>query len=309
MVSLNQEQTIAGGVTAGSQTGSRILLFTTCYNERNTIGRLLDEMAAVVPAADILVIDDSSPDGTWDILQEKQRAYPQLRLIQRPRKLGIGSAHKYALLYAMRESYDFVVTMDADFSHDPASIPDLLARAGPGVFVTGSRYCPDGRAGANGLRNHVSRLGNIVARRLLGVELCELTTYFRVFHVDSIRALPFRHIDSDGYSYGMQLIFYLHKAGIELREVPIDFGGRVAGSSKIPKSQLIRSSVNLMQLVWCRLTKSRDFYEADALSDNPCVHCGQPALAMSAGGMLKCLHCLTVQPAPAAEPMARGPDR
>jgi glycosyltransferase involved in cell wall biosynthesis len=300
VVSLSDAGTIARQPDAGDQTFPRILLFTASYNERNNIGRLVDEMAAVVPSADILVIDDNSPDGTWAVLEEKQRQHEQLRAMRRPRKLGIGSAHKYALFYAMREGYDFVVTMDADFSHDPASIPDLLAKAAPGVFVTGSRYCQGGRAGSHGFRSCVSRVGNAVARRLLGVELRELTTYFRVFHVDSLRALPFRHIDSDGYSYGMQLIFYLDRVGLELREVPIDFGARAAGSSKIPKSQLIRSGLNLMQLVRYRLTKSGPFYEADLFTDDPCVNCGQPALAMSASDTLKCLHCLTVQPAPAS---------
>ena len=98
----------------------RTLIFTACYNERENIGLLIDQVASVVPGADILVVDDSSPDGIWEVLQEKKREHPQLICVQRPSKLGIGSAHKYALFYALREGYKTVVTMDADFSHDRA---------------------------------------------------------------------------------------------------------------------------------------------------------------------------------------------
>ena len=95
---------------------SDLLIFTTCYNERENIGRLLDEIDRQLPHADILVVDDNSPDGTWDVIQERAANYPQLRSIKRPRKLGIGSAHKYAIFYALREGYRTLVTMDADFS-------------------------------------------------------------------------------------------------------------------------------------------------------------------------------------------------
>ena len=146
----------------------RTLIFTACYNERENIGLLIDQVASVVPEADILVVDDNSPDGTWDVLQEKKREHPQLICVQRPRKLGIGSAHKYALFYAMREGYKTLVTMDADFSHDPRAIPALLAAHGPKAFVTGSRYCEGGKSDYTGYRDFVSRMGNIAARWIWG---------------------------------------------------------------------------------------------------------------------------------------------
>ena len=302
-------------------TGERVLLFTTCYNERYNIGPLLDEMVRAVPSADILVIDDNSPDGTWDVIERKKLQHPQLGAIRRPRKLGVGSAHKYALFYAMRRKYDVIVTMDADFSHDPASIPALLENIGPGIFVTGSRYCPGGRSSYRGYRNSVSRLGNRVAQRLLGLKIRELTTYFRAFDVESLKSVPFRHIDSDGYSYGMQLVYYLTMAGIELREVPINFARRATGKSKIPKAQLVRSALNLIQLVFYKHTKSDDFYAPDLGCDASCINCGQQALVMygnrhSRGSdintvqhlsvkpagevpLFKCLHCHCLQSEPA----------
>ena len=134
----------------------KTLIFTTCYNERENIGRLLDEIVVAIPDADMLVVDDNSPDGTWDVLMEKKHEYPQLVCVKRPRKLGIGSAHKYALFYAIREGYQTLVTMDADFSHNPAEIPALLARHGPNTFVTGSRFIWQADARKEG-RTHVAR--------------------------------------------------------------------------------------------------------------------------------------------------------
>ena len=201
-----------------------------------------------MPDADILVIDDNSPDGTWDILQEKAATYPQIRAIKRPRKLGIGSAHKYALFYAMREGYKTLVTMDADFSHDPKYLPMLLSVHGARTFVTGSRYCKGGSSDYRGYRNFVSRMGNIAARLALGVKLKELTTYYRVFDVESVRQLPLRRVKASGYSYGVQLIYYLRRAGVQLREVPIHFTDRTHGASKIPRMQIVLSAVDLLEL-------------------------------------------------------------
>jgi dolichol-phosphate mannosyltransferase len=121
------------------------------------------------------------------------------------------SAHKYALLYAIREGYGRLVTMDADFSHNPKSIPSLLRASGRGVFVTGSRYCKGGSSDYKGYRNIVSRIGNVAARYLLDRELHELTTYFRVFDVASLKQLPLRYVQSEGYSYGVEIVYFLRK--------------------------------------------------------------------------------------------------
>src|SRR6266487_2190404 len=154
---------------------SNLLVFTTCYNERDNIGPLLDRIVEELPRADILVVEDNSPDRTWDVILEKAKIYKQLTAVQRPRKLGIGSAHKYALLFAMREGYETLITMDADFSHDPKNLPALFGAHGGNTFVTGSRYCQGGSSDYKGYRNIVSRLGNIAARLALGVRVKELT--------------------------------------------------------------------------------------------------------------------------------------
>jgi len=296
----------AGGRADGDAARSKLLVFTTSYNERDNIGPLIDQIAQIVPAADILVVDDNSPDGTWDIIQAKASVHPQLRSVMRPRKLGIGSAHKYALFYAMREGYDTLVTMDADFSHDPKSIPDLLRAHDKNVFVTGSRYCPGGSCDYSGYRDIVSRLGNIVARRALGVELHELTTYFRAFDVGSLRRLPLRYVKGSGYTYGVQIIYYLRKAGVALREVPIHFADRTQGASKIPRMQIIASALDLMRLAASRASNWRDL-TPDRFVDDACESCGDVALAekdrergAGAVSLYVCLRCgLTQTPASA----------
>jgi dolichol-phosphate mannosyltransferase len=262
---------------------SELLVFTTCYNERENIGLLIDQIARHLPHADILVVDDNSPDGTWDVIQEKAATYSQLRSVKRPRKLGIGSAHKYALFYAMREGYKTLVTMDADFSHDPKYLAELLQAHGPNTFVTGSRYCEGGSSDYKGYRNGVSRIGNVAARLALGVSLKELTTYYRVFDVESLRRLPLRRVKASGYSYGVQLVYYLQRAGIELREVPIHFTDRTHGASKIPRMQILLSALDLLKLASKRLLAFRDL-DPDTFVQDACPNCGDLVLAMKHRG-------------------------
>lgn len=261
----------------------RTLIFTTCYNERLNIGKLIDEISKNVPGIDILVVDDNSPDGTWNVITERQSVYANLYAVKRPGKLGIGSAHKYALFYAMREGYETLITMDADFSHDPRDIPKLLNAHEKNTFVTGSRYCTGGSSDYSGYRDFVSRIGNALARKVLGVKLHELTTYFRVFDVDTLRGLPLRHIAASGYSYGVELVYYLRKAGVELREVPIHFADRAHGASKIPKWQIIKSAFDLFLLGLRRLNILRDL-QRDVFVDDHCGNCGDRVLAMKSFG-------------------------
>ena len=265
---------------------AKILVFTTCYNERENIGLMIDQIVASVPDADVLVVDDNSPDGTWDVIQEKQQHYDNLYSTSRPRKLGIGSAHKYAIFYAIREGYETLVTMDADFSHDPRKIPEMIGLHGKNVFVTGSRYCEGGTSDYTGYRNAVSRLGNVLARSVLGIRLKELTTYFRVFDVESLKNIPLRRISSSGYSYGVELIYYLRKCGVELREYPIHFSDRTRGASKIPRMQIFKSAFDLFVLGAARLSTDRDL-KPDIFVNDSCPNCGDAVLAMKHFGSRK----------------------
>src|ERR1043165_9206868 len=157
-------------------TTSRLLVFMPCYNERDNVGSLIEQIVLTVPQADILIVDDNSPDRTFDVILEKQKTFRQIKAVRRARKLGIATAHKYALIYAIREGYGVLITMDADWSHHPKYIPTLLQALEQNTFVAGSRYCQGGSCDYTGSRNVVSRVGNFIARRLLSVTTHDLTT-------------------------------------------------------------------------------------------------------------------------------------
>jgi SAM-dependent methyltransferase len=263
---------------------SRVLVFTACYNEAANISLLVEQVFTAAPQVDMLVVDDSSPDGTSETVKQLQKMYPRLILVTRPRKRGIGSAHKYSLLYAMRENYDYVLTMDADFSHNPSSIPSLLAAAGPNIFVTGSRYCEGGKSDYSGYRDVVSRLGNFAARNLLNLKINELTTYFRVFDVDALRRIPLRLVHSEGYSYGVQIVYYLRKQGVVLKEVPIHFVDRLHGTSKIPRWQIVTSAIDLLSMWVRRLLHLGKELSADVSVNDACSSCGDQVLTMKFEG-------------------------
>jgi dolichol-phosphate mannosyltransferase len=119
---------------------ARLLVFVPTYNEGETISRLIDEIARAVHSADLLIVDDNSPDGTWEIIQAKRKSLRQLNAVRRPQKLGIGSAHKYAMIYAMREGYNVLATLDADFSHPPSALLRSLREFLKGDFGPHRRW-------------------------------------------------------------------------------------------------------------------------------------------------------------------------
>src|SRR6267142_2392483 len=169
----------------------RTLVFTATYNEKDNVVPLVARITAAASDADILIVDDDSPDGTGRLLDELARANHRLMVIHRPGKLGLGSAHQLAMLCAMQNGYDFLVTMDADLSHDPADIPRLLQALGNADFVIGSRYMPGGYCDYGGYRRFVSMGANAAARALLRLPLHEFTTSFRAFRVTALGKVNF----------------------------------------------------------------------------------------------------------------------
>lgn len=235
----------------------KTLIFTATYNEGENITPLCNRILSLDPGYDMLVVDDNSPDGTGKILDDLATRMPRLSVIHRPGKMGLGSAHELAMEYAEEKQYEMLVTMDADFSHNPDDIPRLLGAMDGVDFVTGSRYMEGGSCNYTGYRLVVSICANWWARRLLGIRLHEMTTSFRVFRVDFLRRVDLGAIKSNGYSFFMEMVFRLSRVGARMAEVPICFSDRRAGASKIPPFEIFNGLRHLLYLTWLRLVWKR----------------------------------------------------
>ena len=254
---------------------AKVLVFTATYNERENIAPLIGEIYKIIPSADILVLDDNSPDGTGVLLNELADANPLIKVIHRKGKMGLGTAHSLAMIYAIKHGYDYLVTMDADHSHSPADIPRLLSRlcdaASEADFVIGSRYMPGGSCDYGGYRKFLSVGGNWLTRTVTGIPLHEFTTSFRAFRVDKLAQSNFGWVENGGYSFFLEVAIRLHRAGLDVAEVPIHFYDRNAGDSKIPKLEIFRGIKKLFSLA----TERRSNLQYEAIRRTHAGHCSK----------------------------------
>ncbi|MDR3234791.1 MAG: polyprenol monophosphomannose synthase [Planctomycetaceae bacterium] len=221
----------------------RVLIALATYNERESLPPLVREIFAVLPGADVLVVDDNSPDGTGGWTQSQSAKEPRLKLIRRSGKLGLGSAVLTAMRYAADNGYDYLINMDADGSHRPHYIPFLLQKAGEGYsIVIGSRYIKGG-----GVQNWVwyrrlmSRCINGYARAMLGLKTKDNSGSFRCYSVELLRQLDTEKIISKGYSFFEEVLYRLAQLGATFAEVPIIFVDRRFGKSKINKREAVNA--------------------------------------------------------------------
>ena len=231
---------------------SRELVFTATYNEAANIGPWIEGVIAARPGADILIVDDNSPDGTGAVVTEFATRYPQITLHSRSGKLGLSSAHLYAMQYALDNNYDALVTMDADGSHQPAQIPAVLGGLGVADFCIGTRT----RGGSHQAalpRRILSHGANITARVLLPMGISEYTTSFRAFDPVALRAVLAHDFSASGYAFFIECLEVMHRDGVIMTEVPIDFLDRFSGQSKIPKNQIYLSMLALSRLSAARI--------------------------------------------------------
>ena len=272
----------------------KILISICTYKEEENIRPLLEEIRKYEKNADILVVNDSSEDNTNKILTDinDKKAF----LIERPAKLGLGSAHKLSLIYSIKKNYDFVLSMDADFSHHPKYIPNLISLSGKGIFVIGSRFCDGGSSEYKGLRKYISILGNKFTSLMLNFKLREVTTYFRVYDVEVLKKIPFNFLDREGYSMGVKLIWYLKKLNVKLIETPIHFHDRKKGKSKLPKMQIFISAFDVFLLKFKDLFFKDRVYSCDSyLYDNNCGICKNNYFSrVGQTNNLKCLTCFNI---------------
>lgn len=223
------------------------------FDEAGHVAPLARRVLAALPGPDfrveILFVDDASPDGTGERVRELARDDPRIRLLSRPRKLGLGTAYLAGFRTGLAEGFDLVVTMDGDLSHDPGHLPALLAAADEHDLVLGSRYVPGGGVRSWGLhRRLLSRLANAVARRVLALPVHDATSGFRVYRAATLRALPLDRIRSSGYSFLEEVTVLAARRGLSLGEVPIVFWDREGGRSKISSREIFLAAYHLVRL-------------------------------------------------------------
>lgn len=232
----------------------RALVSTATYNEGENIEEWYLRTRGVAPEADLLIVDDSSPDGTADIVRKLQRSDSCLHLIERPGKAGLGSAHRTAMVFALEQRHDMLITMDADLSHQPEQLPPFLELVPEYDFVIGTRSGA-GSCDYTGVRRILSLAGNRAARIAIPTGLTEYTTSMRAFSPRALEVLFAQGTRDDGYAFFLEVVETLHRAGCRMTEVPIHFMDRTRGQSKIPKHQIWLSASTLARLSARRLMR------------------------------------------------------
>ena len=226
----------------------RILVFSATYNEIENIKELISGIQKNLPNSSILIIDDNSPDKTREVIHKLKKNSRNLFLIERENKLGLDTAHKAAFKYAVENNFDYLITMDADLSHDPKELPKFVKNLNSFPFVMGSRYASGGKCLMKGSRLIMSKFGNKLIKILSGIKSNEFTTSYRGFNVKKLKNFDLNNVKSKGYSFFMGTLFELEKNNIEIKEIPITFNDRKKGVSKIPKIEILRTLKNLFFL-------------------------------------------------------------
>ncbi|MBM3306974.1 MAG: polyprenol monophosphomannose synthase [Candidatus Eisenbacteria bacterium] len=214
----------------------RVMVVIPTYNERQNLARLAPLALGVLPDVRLLVVDDGSPDGTGAFADELAAADPRVRVIHRPRKMGLGSAYVEGFRKALETDAEIIVQMDADFSHDPAVIPELVEAAGTYDVVLGSRYI----TGANVVNWPLRRLllsyfANVYTRVVTGLPLRDSTGGYKCFRRRVLEAIDLDTVRSDGYSFQIEVNFRCWRRGFSMLEIPIVFVDRHAGTSKMSR--------------------------------------------------------------------------
>jgi dolichol-phosphate mannosyltransferase len=237
------------GIPAPVGTGALLVLPT--YNEQENIEDLLTGVLHHAPGINVLVVDDGSPDGTGDLALDFGRHDDRVQVLERGRKLGLGTAYVAGFHHALAQEYRYVLTMDSDFSHHPRHLPALLARAAdPGIDITiGSRYVPGGAIQGWGPHRHALSWGaNTFARTLLRLAPHDCTGGYRCYNRRVLEELNLDAVVSHGYSALLELLWHCNRAGYRVAEVPITFVDRERGTSKISNKEILRGLTTVLRL-------------------------------------------------------------
>jgi len=212
------------------------------YNEADNLADVVERLLAAVPETDVLVVDDGSPDGTGVIADGLAAADTRVSVVHRAEKAGLGAAYLHGFAVALGRGYDVVGEMDADGSHQPEQLGRLLEALGEADLVIGSRWVPGGRVvNWSRFRTALSVGGNLYARLLLGIPVRDVTAGYRLFRADTLRAIGLDSVLSVGYCFQVDLTLRTVRAGLRVREVPIEFRDRERGESKMDRAVALES--------------------------------------------------------------------
>jgi dolichol-phosphate mannosyltransferase len=226
----------------------KVVVIVPTYNERDNLRALIAAVHAHLPVADVLVVDDNSPDGTGAIADELAASDKQVRVLHRTGKLGLGTAYVAGFKQCLPEGYEYLFEMDCDFSHDPKYLPMLLAAAKNGAdLALGSRYVAGGGTMNWGpLRKLISRGGSLYARSILGVRIGDLTGGFKCFRRRVLESIDLDSVNAQGYGFQIEMTYRALKHGFNVVELPIIFVDRRVGQSKMSKKIFVEA----LTLVW-----------------------------------------------------------
>ncbi len=245
--------------TPAEASHARVLVAIATYNEIENVPRLVADLRRTQPEADVLIVDDNSPDGTGRWCDVQTGIDPRVRCLHRPRKDGLGRAVIAGLQYALEHGYEMVVNMDADFSHSPHAVHQMIAKmqsADRLDVVIGSRYIRGGAIRGWPWGRHVmSRAVNLLARVALGIGVKDCSGSFRCYRVACLRQLDFAKFRSRGYAFFEEILWRLRKHGARFAEIPITFEERRLGRSKIDVNEALGAMATLFRLTLERLTR------------------------------------------------------
>ena len=226
----------------------RVIIVMPTYNERQNLDGMAGRIRESVPDADLLVVDDNSPDGTGDLADKLAEVDAHVHVMHRTEKAGLGRAYVAGFTWALDNGYTLIVEMDADGSHRPEDLPKLLAAAATSDAVIGSRYVPGGTV-VNWPRSReiLSRGANLYNRVMLGVRVKDATGGFRVYRAPTLRAIDLNSIDSAGYCFQIDMTLRTLQAGLTITEVPITFVERELGASKMSNAVIVEAFTRVAQ--------------------------------------------------------------
>jgi len=218
------------------------------YNEAENLSPLLQAIFSYAPLTDVLIVDDHSPDGTGELADSLQKQDMRLHVLHRTGKLGLGTAYLAGFKFALAEGYDVAFEMDADFSHDPSSLPAFLRAVEDADVVIGSRYMVGGGTlNWSALRRLISGSGNIFARLMLSIPIHDCTSGFRCYRRRVLASLDLDAVQSHGYAFQVELTYRVMLQGFQIIETPIVFRDRRCGKSKMSQAILLEALTYVLQ--------------------------------------------------------------